>query len=119
MDFNRRPDMDIPLETKQHNNLYGGELFSHDLKKTSKTQYFPIYKHNITGSELCVLLYCNKSEGSVLIKEMKAIDFFILFPNNPNLYEFDKINQCDRMKCITWMKEIPLDNSIKLASLVL
>lgn len=120
MQFERRPDMDIPSDIEYKNKFLSDDLFASGVAPSQKERhYFPVYCHLISGSDFSVLLYSNRSAGNRLVQEIRAADYFILFPNNPIIPEFNKINACNHLKGVTWIREIDTTSLISKESLIL
>lgn len=106
MQFERKPDWDISSELMVSKKVTYSDLFAQINFGFPDQQFYSVYQHIVQGSELSVLLYNNQSEGNRLIQEMKSVDFFILFPDNASIPEFEKIFSCRQLSCVTWFKEI-------------
>lgn len=107
LQFERKPEMDIIMEISHKNKKMPNDLFAAVMNQPKKERhYFPVYAHEVSNSDFSVLLYCNRVNNNRLIKKVVAADFFILFPDNPFISEFEKINSCHSLKAITWVKEI-------------
>lgn len=120
MRFQRCPESDVCMSVVKKNKSLMDDLFSGmEAAPDLHTRYFPVYRHSVEGSELSVLLYSNFCEGSRLIREVPAADFFLLYPDNPLVSESAKIKACEELRCVTWAKNIDIDNLVSRSALIL
>lgn len=106
--FLRQPEMDIAIQPKIRSQDASGDLFA-SMPTTNNNQqpfYFSVYQHAIPGTETSIFLYSNKSEHQVLIPEMPEADFFILYPESSLHEHCQRLDSCNKLKSITWIKKI-------------
>lgn len=118
--FLRQPEMDISIKPNARSQSFSADLFA-GISAPSETDalYFSVYQHAIPGTDSSIFLYSNKSAHQVLITEMPEADFFILYPENSLHDHCRRLNHCQQLKSVTWVKQIPIGQLKSRAAFIL